>query len=234
MKIVELDELAFRLEPYEWEWAAENRAAIGAHFARMRAQRPQLWNGQVLVLNRWALEGRKLSGAFFQTDFASFVAHRAFGFPDPSAISCFGGGALRAACGTFVLGVMAAHTANAGRIYFPAGTPDPDDVREDGAVDLAASVIKELGEETGIPLSEVRIAPSWHAVFAGSRIALYRGLEIAEDFDTLSARIRAHIAAEAEPELADIVGVRSRADFSPAMPGFIRAYLNAMLPEEAA
>ena len=50
----------------------------------------------------------------------------------------FGMGALRCADGAFVLGEMGQHTANAGRIYFPAGTPDPDDIR-DGAMDIAGT-----------------------------------------------------------------------------------------------
>ena len=41
----------------------------------------------------------------------------------------------------------------------------------------------------------------------------------------LQARIRAHIAREDNPELADIRVVRGRQDFDPRMPPFVIAYL---------
>ena len=66
----------------------------------------------------------RLAGVYFETDYADFVAWRDFGHPGEPVENCFSMAALRSADGAFLLGEMAAHTVNAGRIYFPAGTPD--------------------------------------------------------------------------------------------------------------
>jgi hypothetical protein len=234
VKIVALDELDFRIAPYEWDWAKQNEKYIGDYFARMRAHRPQIWNGRILMLSHCEVQGRKITGTFFETDFANLVAFRAAGFPDPAVRSCAASSALFTSDQAYVLGVMAAHTANAGRIYFIAGTPDTGDVRPDGTVDLAGSTVKELGEETGLGASDVRFAGEWHVVLAGARVSLIRIAHCTANEAALSERIRSFIASQKEPELSDIVAVRSRADFSPAMPDFICAYLDAMLPKEAA
>ena len=119
---------------------------IDAHFARARLERPELWNGQVLMMHQHRFDAGILVGEFLQTDFASFMAWRDWGFPDPGIINCFSMGALQSSDGAWIMGVMGAHTSAAGRIYFPAGTPDPTDIVED-KVDLAASVIREVAEE---------------------------------------------------------------------------------------
>jgi 8-oxo-dGTP pyrophosphatase MutT (NUDIX family) len=165
-----------------------------------------------------------MRGVFFETDYASFIAWCDWGFPDAAAINCFAMGALRANGGAFLLGVMAPHTANAGDVYFPCGTPDPQDV-VDGHVDLAGSVMRELAEETGLGADDVTAGPGWHAVLTGPCIALIKVLHVAERAEVVRERIRKHLAGESRPELADICIVRSPADFSTAMPAFVTAFL---------
>jgi hypothetical protein len=48
----------------------------------------------------------------------------------------------------------------------------------------------------------------------------------------LSERIRAHLAREQEPELADIRIVRASADFDPMMPVFVTAFLTDLWSRE--
>jgi 8-oxo-dGTP pyrophosphatase MutT (NUDIX family) len=230
ISIVALDRAAFSFAPREWPFAQARRADIAAHFAARRAQTPAIWNGRVLLMHEWSLAQRNLRGTYFETDFANFMAWRDWGCPDRSVTNCFSMGAIRGAEGAFLLGVMSAHTANAGKIYFPAGTPDPHDIAGD-MVDLAGNVAREVAEETGLTSADLSAQPGWTAVLAGPRIALMQVLQAREPADDLRKRVLAHIAREPKPELSDIRIVRSRADFEPTMPAFVTAYLDHTLSE---
>src|SRR5215212_10666141 len=105
--------LDLRLRPQPWSFAEERRAEIEAHFAAKRAEKPGIWNGRVLLGRRPAFTADRFSAEYFDTDFASFLAWRDWGFPDPDIFNGFGMGALRCRDGAFVLGEMAQHTANA-------------------------------------------------------------------------------------------------------------------------
>src|SRR5262245_65850236 len=146
-----------------WAFAEQKRAEIAAHFARGREAKPAIWNGRVLLCRNPRAENGLYRAEYFETDFASFLAWRDWGFPDKSVFNSFGAGALRSADGAFMLGRMNTHTANAGRIYFPAGTPDPNDVVE-GRVDLAASGVREVEEEIGLTSSDYGGFEEWSIV----------------------------------------------------------------------
>ena len=215
-----------RLVPFRWTWAEENRAAIAANWERRRAATPAIFNGRVLMVCGLDHEDDVLRASFFATDYADMLAHIDGGNPDPSVENGFAMGALRSGDGAFILGEMAAGTANAGRLYFPAGTPDMSDVGADGSVDLESSILRELAEETGLGSELVRMQPDWVLVRFERRVAVMRDLDLAVDATSALKAIRAHIAGEDDPELADVVALRDPGDIEEArMPSFLPLYL---------
>jgi hypothetical protein len=216
------------VRPFAWPFAQARRAEIEVHFAERQRERPKLWNGRVLIGRNPEFSESRFSADYFEVDFASFLAWRDWGFPDRGVFNGFGMGAVRSSDGAFVLGEMAQHTANAGRIYFPSGTPDPDDVR-DGAVDVAGSVVREIFEETGLARQDYTAEPHWDCVVVGAAIAMIRLLNVDMGGEALRARINANLARQHHPELSAVHLVRSRADFTAAMPRFVTAFLEARL-----
>jgi 8-oxo-dGTP pyrophosphatase MutT (NUDIX family) len=224
LPLIPLTRLDLRYEPAPWPFADERRAAIVAHFEKLRAAKPAMWNGPVLLLRRGGIAEGVLSGAYSEADFASFIAWRDWGFPDTSVRNCFPMAALRSSDHAFLLGVMGAHTANAGRIYFASGTPDPDDVVGD-VVELEGAVMRELTEETGLTLADVAPEAGWTAVLDGQRIALMKIVEARANADALAAGIREFLSSQKQPEVADVHIVRGLRDLRPSMPAFVTAFL---------
>lgn len=219
-----IDRFEVGFAPFRWPFAETRRDDIAAHFAASRQETPQLWNGRVLLMRDFAIGGGALRGSYFETGFADFLAWRDWNFPDPAVVNCFPMGALHGSDGAFLLGVMSAGTANPGRIYFAAGTPDRDDLRGD-RVDLLGNILREIGEETGLAAGDLAIAPGWHAVVDGPRVALMKSIEVPLPAPLVRERMLRHLAGQAEPELSDIRIVRSAADLDPAMPRFVASYL---------
>ena len=220
--------LELRVEPWAWAFAEARRADIDAHFAAIQREKPKIWNGRVLLGRDPVFTEGRFSACYFEADFASFLAWRDWGFPDREVFNGFGMGALRASDGAFVMGEMAQHTANAGRIYFPSGTPDLDDVKS-GALDIPGSVEREVLEETGLTDTDYRAAPDWDCVVSGAAIAMIRILNVDIPGETLRAKIEANLAAQSQAELAAIHLVRASRDLTASMPRFVTAFIEAQL-----
>jgi len=224
MTVITVDRLDLRLEPKPWVFAEERRADIDALFARKQRANPRLWNGRVLLMHRFAVRDRVLEGAFLETDYASLSSWLAWGMPEARIWDCFGAAAVMGSDGAFLLGEMAPHTANAGRIYFPCGTPDLSDVA-DGRVDFAHSIGRELLEETGLPLDEFDSEPGWIILQERARIVAYKVLRAPDPGERLKHRVEAHIQSDPHGELASVHLVRSIKDITPAIPDYAASFL---------
>jgi 8-oxo-dGTP pyrophosphatase MutT (NUDIX family) len=232
-RIEDIDEIDLKVVQRPWPFAIEESQAIDRHWEKLRAQKPNLFNGRVFLNFERGLETRGeervLRGSAATVDFKAFLAWRDFGFPGAHARNCFSMAALLSADGAFVLGRMSESTANAGKIYFPAGTPDLDDVK-DGALDLEGSVLRELAEETGIGAGEVDLAPGWSVVFEGPLIACMKLTRSRLSAAEIAARFKTFIASQARPELVALHPVFSVRDLDHGrMPQFTLRYLRRAL-----
>ena len=225
-KIVRVKTIYVRLEDYDWRFAAEESSRINAHWKRLREEKPALFDGRVLLSHRLAIEEGRLSGACFETGYKSFLAWRDFGYPGAGITNLFAMPALRAADGAFMLGEMNATTANAGRLYFPAGTPEPADVNTQGLVDFDANILRELAEETGLSPRDVTLDADWVLVFAEPLVACMKVARSALDAAPLLARFAEFNALQTNPELARLVPVYGPDHYdAKSMPDFMLRYM---------
>lgn len=231
--IAGIDRVDARIEPYDWAFARDNEAEIAAHWAKISAGKPAMFNGRILLQHRAAIIDGVFHARYFETDYAAFMTWRDAGHPGPALRNGFAMGALRARDGAFLCGRMSNRTANGGLVYFAAGTPDRSDVRDDGTVDLAGSVLRELAEETGLAASDVAVGEGWHTVFTPGRVAFMRPLTIDLPAKAARALMLSRMEGLEEQELDDIVILRSAADCDAhRMPLFMKPYLSHIFAQD--
>ncbi|WP_395698236.1 NUDIX hydrolase [Methylocella sp.] len=228
-RIESVDAVGMRVEERRWAFAEEQAQAIDRHWEKLKGANPHLFNGRVFLnFERAVIEekGRRvLTGVAAAVDFKAFLAWRDFGFPDADAHNCFAMAALRSADGAFVMGRMSETTANAGKVYFPAGTPDLGDVC-DGRLDLEGSVTRELFEEMGSSAGEIACEPGWRVVFEGPRIACMKAVRSPLPARGIEARFAAFAAGEAHPEFCALHMAYGEGDLlEDLMPDFLLRYL---------
>ena len=218
--------IANRLAPHDWRFASDEAARIDARWAELIAAKPALFDGRVLLSRDLAIADDVLGGISFETGYKPFLCWREFGYPGEPVKNLFAMPALRGRDGAFLLGRMSPGTANAGRLYFPAGTPEPADVGGDGFVDYQASILRELEEETGIAPGEVTLDARWTIVFAGPLVACMKVVRSPLTAAALVERVAGFIAGQDKPELDALVAVAGPDDFDAAsMPPFMLHYL---------
>jgi len=196
-----------------WPFERERAIEIQAHWRAAVADKPAMWNGRVLLLIDWTLEDGVLAGRCADVAYSSYHAWKTWGFPDTSVVNCFGSAVIRSSDGAILYGVMASSTSNGGQIYPVAGMLDHSDVGEGGAIDVFASIGRELEEETGIPVSECRRGARF-AIRDGQLISVAEILDFDATAEDLARRVRATIAADPDPELQDLVIIRKPADLN--------------------
>lgn len=212
------------IEDRTWPYAETHAQAIEAAWARVREATPALFDGEVLVIAERRVNDDRFEAVYRPVRYSQFLHYMRHGEADGMTRNGFALAGLTSAEGALMMGVMGGHTANAGKVYFPGGTPDLSDV-VDGRLDLEGSARRELEEETGLSPEEITAEAGFWMTEDDKRTAFIKVMRSALPADALRARILDALAGQAEPELSDIHIVRGPGDLLPErMPAFQLAY----------
>lgn len=226
-RILPLDSVSVRLLPGPHPFELANREAIDVNWQSEHAANPALFDGTVVLLSRLQWREGAITGACHAVRYATFLYWRRMR-PVPAAGHIHACAIPVTSDGAIIAIRMAAHTANAGIVYFAAGTFEPTDF-VDGLADLAGNARRELAEETGIDLAGLPIEPRFSMLSLVTGTAVFRRVRLPWDAREACARIEAHVAAEAQSEIDGPVVIRDVADL-PAhcglhMPHVVRWHL---------
>ncbi len=188
-------------------WVLDNAADIAANWNREVAANPHLFNGTMVFQRTLSFADGHVEGRAHFVPYASFLHWRRQGRAG-GGYHLFAMPIILSSDGALMAARMAETTSNPGRVYSPAGVLDPNDIR-DGLCDIDGNVRREALEETGLDLATMRAEAGYRAVHTGHTLALFRVFRSPLDERALQAAARAHIASETEPEISDLVGIRS-------------------------
>ncbi len=158
-----------------------------------------MFDGEVYLAPEATLKDGVLQAGFKRTRFATLMHWRR----DPSPIRpwhIFSVGVIVSGEGHLIAARMGQQNAVAGKVYFPAGSIDDNDIFDARA-------------ETQI-----------NVVTGNRSIALFRRYYFHVPSCDLVARIEGYLSREAAPELAEIIPVKAAGMMNEATPSYVRAF----------
>ncbi len=217
-----IDRADVRVLPGPLPYAVENSEAIASNWTKERAANPTLFDGEFYLAPQAELTGGLFKAGFKRTSFATLMHWRRDASQErPWHI--FGVGVIVSTEGHLIAGRMGVQNAGAGRVYFPAGSIDDNDI-VDGYADYDANRRREVQEETGLDLHDARAEQQINLVTGNRSVALFRRYYFDAPSTELVSQIEQHLAGDAAPELSEIIPVKAAGAMGEATPSYVRAF----------
>lgn len=223
-RVFGLDAVRLRVDAAGHPWQLAEQGAIARHWAREQVERPFLFNGTILMHRGLRLVDGAITGISHRAPYAALL-HWVRTQPKADVWHLFGSAVMVSSDNAMLLIRMAARTANAGRVYAPAGSLDENDIKA-GEVDVEGSMLREALEETGYDLRQAKPERHLLAWRQGNRVSVFRRFRLAEPASELAERMRDHIRTDSEQEIEDVVVVRIPGDAGPTVTPYMQAMID--------
>ncbi len=183
------------------------REAVAENWAIEHAANPMLFDGRMVLQHRIRLRGETIEADGYLASFSTFLWWRKQ--EDRSgACHLFGYPVIVSSDGALIAVEMAPHTANAGQVYFAAGSLDPSDV-VDGVCDLAGNMHREVLEETGLDLRQAETDGLIYASYRSRRLTFFQIFQFDAAAEELVEGINRFARDAKEQEISGAVAIRN-------------------------
>ncbi|MBE7184971.1 MAG: hypothetical protein INR68_11245 [Methylobacterium mesophilicum] len=209
-RILPVREVDVRLEAGPHPFAKGREDEIRKNWEAELGRNPALFNGEMALLASLSWRDERLTGTCHIVPYSTFMLWRRIR-PVASAEHCFAHAMPVGSDDALVAARMGGHTANAGRVYFAAGSFEPEDFRA-GRVDPHFNMAREVGEETGLDLDRAEPDAAFHCWSGEGGTVIFRRYRFAETADVMAQGISRFVAGEEEPEIEGPVVIRSADD----------------------
>lgn len=204
------------------DYVVRNQQAIDENWQQEVASNPTLYDGEIYLAAEARLSEDILSAPYQRTSFRSLLYWRKDKSTD-KPFHIFGSGVIVSSDNQLLLGQMASHNAVGGRIYFPAGSNDDQDI-VDRAVDLDGNARREVLEETGIDLNHAVRTGGYSLVMCDRSLALFRCYYFDRTANELQRQAEEFIAAQKQPELSRVLMIGQGGILDERSPDYIRTF----------
>ncbi|MDK1388652.1 NUDIX hydrolase [Sinorhizobium sp. 8-89] len=207
-------------DPHPFHLAEVERAQES--WQREIAANPHLFDGRMVLQRAIRIEDGRIVANAHVVPYSTFLWWRKS--RAPGALHIFAMPMLLSSDGAMIAIRMGSHTANAGRVYSPGGSLEPEDI-VDGRCDIDGNIAREVREETGIELSEATAEPGYHAVHMKGTVVVFRTHRLAATADELVSLVARHVSTDPHPEIDEAVAIRGPEPEAHNYPDFFPAIL---------
>ncbi len=215
-RVLPVGSIAVRLDDQPHPYQLENAAEIEENWQLEIRRNPDLFDGKVAMLSHLRYSAGRIVGVCHSIRFATFLkwrkdrfAGKGFHFFANAIPVCRDGGLIAVKMGR--------HTANAGRVYFAAGSFEPADFR-DGYADIDFNMRREVAEETGIDLAPLVRDRNYHVLCTAAGLTLVRRYYLEADAKTVVRQVREYISSDSTPEIDDVIAIYNEAGIPDTAP----------------
>ncbi|MBA8878644.1 NUDIX hydrolase [Phyllobacterium myrsinacearum] len=215
--VIPITRAVVRVEEGPLAYVVAHRDAIAANWIQEVSANPALFDGSFFMAEQAEIDDGIFHAVYKRTTFATMM-HWKRNASSNKPWHIFGVGVIVSSDNQLIAGQMGTTTSAAGRVYFPAGSFDANDLVGD-QVDFDGNALREVAEETGLDLAEAgRRDATPFLVKVGRSIAVFRRYYFPRPADELLAAIRATIASQAEPELDGVCAISAAGEMGEATP----------------